>query len=109
MPNEKKGLSGTTITLMVSTALLFDVLQILLAFILLGWLIIPVAYLTFWLWFKMQGINFFSFRRAPTLGIGFFLEFISVGIIPSITYTVLRISLDSKLKKFIPALDIINK
>ena len=96
---EKKGLNNTTIALMVSVALFYDTLQVLLALIFIGWLIIPIAYLTFFVWFRMRGLKFLSLKRAPTLGIGVFLEFISAGIIPSITFSVLRTALDYKIKK----------
>ncbi|MEK9171681.1 MAG: hypothetical protein AAB782_00375 [Patescibacteria group bacterium] len=109
MPEEKKGLNNTTIALMVSVALFYDVLQILLSYILMGWFIIPIAYLTFFVWFRIHGLKFLSMKRAPTLGVGAFLEIISAGIIPSITFTVLRISLDSKLKKLTSVLGIIKK
>ena len=99
MQDEKKGLNNTTIALMVSVALFYDTLQVLLALIFIGWLIIPIAYLTFFVWFRMRGLKFLSLKRAPTLGIGVFLEFISVGIIPSITFSVLRTALDYKVKK----------
>jgi len=109
MQDEKKGLNNTTIALMASVALFYDTLQVLLALIFMGWLIIPIAYLTFFVWFRMRGLKFLSLKRAPTLGIGLFLEFISAGIIPSITFSVLRTALDYKIKKNIPGLDIIKK
>ncbi len=102
MPEKKKELETATIALMTAVALFYDVLQILLALIFLGWLILPVAYLTFFVWFKMHGLSFISLKRAPTLGIGFLLEFISAGIIPAITFAVLRVALDSKIKKMLP-------
>ncbi|GEM_PF-4132983 len=100
-PEEKKGLDNATIALMTAVALFYDVLQILLALIFLGWLILPIAYLTFFVWFKIHGLNFLSLKRAPTIGVGFLLEFISAGIIPAITFAVLRVALDSKMKKII--------
>ncbi len=109
MAEEKRGLNNATITLMTCIALFYDVLQIILSWAGIGWLIIPIAYLTFIVWFKMHGINFLSMKRAPTLGFGALLEVLTAGIMPSLTYTVLRIGLDSKLKKLAPGLGIINK
>ncbi|KKQ83508.1 MAG: hypothetical protein UT07_C0003G0008 [Parcubacteria group bacterium GW2011_GWB1_38_8] len=102
MSEEKKELSTTTITFMVLVALFYDTLQFVLSWIGVGWLIIPIAYLTFFIWFKMCGLNFLSLKRAPTLGIGGLLEIASAGIIPSFTFIVLRISLDYKIRKSLP-------
>jgi hypothetical protein len=109
MPEDKKELDSTVIVFMTVVALFYDTLQWLLAFVFMGWLVIPIAYLNFWLWFRMRGLKFFSLKRAPTLGIGAFLEFISLGIIPSITFTVLRVALDYKIKKVIPGSAIIKR
>lgn len=94
-----KGLNNSTIGLMVGVALFFDTLQALLTPIFMGWLVMPVAYGTFWLWFKMKGLNFFTMKRAPTLGIGALLEIIpGIDVIPAITFTVIRVALDSRFK-----------
>ncbi len=100
-PENQKSLSTATIGLMVGVALLFDALQALFSWFGGGWLIIPPAYGTFWLWFKMKGIKFFTLKRAPSMSIGVGLEFITAGIIPSITFNVLRTALDYKLKNAI--------
>lgn len=105
---EKKELDNTTIALMAAVALFYDALQALLAIVFMGWLIIPVAYLTFFVWFKFHGLSFFTLKRAPSMGVGVFLEFISAGIIPSITFNVLRCALDYKVKKAIPLSGIIK-
>ena len=99
MPEEQKELKNSTIALMASVALFYDVLQWLLAFIFMGWLVIPIAYLTFWMWFRTRGVKFFTLKRAPSMGVGVFLEILSAGIIPSITFNVLRCALDYKVKK----------
>ncbi len=84
---------------MVCVALLYDVLQILLDFIGAGWLLVPVAYLHFSLWFYLHGIKFFSGKRIKSLGAGALLEFITAGIIPATTFNVLFVALDYKVKK----------
>ena len=104
-----KGLSSTTIAFMVGVALFYDVLQILLDLLAVGWIITPIAYLTFIVWFKIHRLSFLSLKRAPTLGVGALLEIFSAGLIPAITFTVLRIALDQKLKKLTPVLGIIKK
>ena len=96
---EHKGLKKTTIGLMCGVALFYDVLQILLSWIGIGWLIIPIFYLHFWLWFKIHGIKFFTMKRAKSLGIGAFLEFITAGIAPAFFVNVLTIALDYKVKE----------
>lgn len=106
---EKKGLNDSTIALMASVAFFYDILQAFLSPFLIGLLIIPITYLHFIVWFWMHGLNFLSLKRAPTIGIGCFLEIISAGIAPSFTFTVLRIGLDSRLKNFAPKLGIIKK
>jgi len=105
----KKELSNATIVLMTSVALFYDALQWLLAYILMGWLLIPIFYLTFIVWFRMRGVKFLTLKRAPTLAVGAILETITVGIIPGFTFIVLRTALDYKIKKIAPVLDIIKK
>lgn len=100
MPEEKKGLNNTTIALMVSVALFFDVLQWLLAFIFMGWLVSIFALLTFYTWFKMRGMNFVRPKRAALLGGGFIIELIPIiNILPAWTLAIVLLALDSKIKK----------
>lgn len=97
---KEKGLTNTTIGLMVTVALFLDVLQVLLNFLLMGWLVPIFFYGIFWLWFRMRGLSFFSLKRAPTLGIGAVIELIPwVDDLPMFTFTVVRIALDYKIKK----------
>lgn len=84
---------------MIGVAAFFDALQAILSWIFLGWLIIPVEYGTFWLWFKFNGINFFSMKRAKTLGIGALIEIVTAGIFPAFTAVVARIAFTSKIKE----------
>lgn len=86
---------------MIGVAAFFDALQALLSWIFLGWLMIPLEYATFWLWFKLNGISFFSMKRAPTLGIGALVETVTGGIFPAFTAVVARIALTSKIKSVI--------
>ena len=94
---DKKGLSSTTIWFMIVTALFFDTIQDFLLPLGIGYFIPVVAYPTFWLWFKIHGISFFSMKRAPTIGIGALIELIpGLDALPALTATVARIALTSK-------------
>ena len=97
---EKKTLKTSTIGLMAAVAIFFDTLQALLTFIMMGWLVPPVAYGTFWLWFKFQGLDFFTLKRAPSMGIGVLLEMVpGLDVLPAITFNVVRAALDTKFKE----------
>lgn len=62
--NKKEvGLKKTTVWLMIGVALFFDALQILLDFILMGWLVTIFGGMTFGLWFKMHGYSFIKRGR----------------------------------------------
>ena len=99
---EKKGLSSSTIGLMAGVAIFLDTLKALLDFIFMGWLVTIFYYMTFWLWFKMKGLNFFTLKRAPTQVIGFLIEMIpGINILPAFTFTVVKIALDNKFKETI--------
>lgn len=106
---KKPELKTNTIVFMVAVAIFYDVLQWFLAFVFLGWAVIPIAYGTFAIWFRMHGVKFFTSKRIGSLGVGAFLEFISAGIIPSITFNVLVVALDNKAKKLVPGSDIIKR
>lgn len=61
---KEKQLKTTTIWLMIATALFFDALQILLDFLLMGWLVTIFGSMTFWLWFKFHGYSFMKPKRV---------------------------------------------
>lgn len=97
---ENKGLSSATIGLMIVVALFFDTIQALLTPVLVGYFVPIISYPTFWLWFKMKGLNFFTMKRAPTMAVGALLEIIpGVDVIPAFTFTVIRVALDAKFKE----------
>lgn len=99
---EKKGLNNTTIALMISVALFFDVLQWLLAFVLMDWLAGFFAFLTFYVWFKMRGMNFATPKRAGTMGGAFIIEIIPwLSALPAWTAAIVVLALDSKIKKVV--------
>lgn len=110
MPEENKGLDNTTIALMVSVAIFYDALQWLLAFVFMDWLVGFFAFLTFYLWFKMRGLNFATPKRAGTLGGAFIIEVVPfLSMLPAWTAAVVILALDSKIKKVAPRSDIIKK
>lgn len=107
---QPKGLENHTIVLMVAVALFYDALQALLTIILMGWLITPIAFLTFYLWFKLHGITFMTPKRGGSMALGFLIEiFPLTSWLPAWTAVVSFIALDSKIKKIAPGLDIIKK
>jgi len=83
----------------MGVAFFFDMLQVAFSWFGLGFLLIPIEYGTFWLWFKFNSINFFSMKRAKTLGIGALIETVTAGIFPAFTAVVARIALTSKIKE----------
>lgn len=102
---EKKGLDNTTIALMISVALFYDALQVLLAFIFLGWLVGIFAGLTFYLWFKSRGLSFMKPKRFLTFGIASIIEMfpiIPLSVLPAWTLAIVILALDSKIKKILP-------
>lgn len=112
MQEEKQegGLGNSTIIFMMTVAIFFDVMQWLLAFILMDWLVSIFAYLTFFLWFKIKGISFMKPRRLLVAGTSFILEIIPfVAALPALTGAVVITALDAKIKKVAPGLDIIKK
>lgn len=97
---EKKELKNTTIALMVGTAVFFDVLQWLLAFILMDWLAGFFAFLTFYVWFKIYGMNFMTPKRVATMGTALIIEVIPVlAALPAWTGAVAILILDYKAKR----------
>jgi len=102
-------LTSTTITLMVVVALFYDAVQVVLSWIGVGWLIMPVFYLHFWMWFRFHGMKFFTMKRAKGLGVGGIIEFLTAGIAPAFFINVLIIALDYKIKEKVPFADKIDK
>ena len=102
--SEEKGLDNTTIVLMVVTALFFDALQWLLAFVFMGWLVSIYAGLTFYVWFKIRGMSFMKPKRFATFGGSFIIELIPIvgDILPTWTASITYLALDSKIKKALP-------
>ncbi len=81
-PRQK--ISGATATFMGITAGMFDFLQGVLNFAIIGVvmssLVSIVAWLTFFLWFKFHDVGFFEggVRKLITMGVAFFIEIIPI-------------------------------
>ena len=105
MPEERneKELKNHTIVFMVIVAIFFDMLQWLLAFVFMDWLVSIFAYLTFFVWFRTYHISFMKPKRVAIAGISFLLEIIPfVAMLPALTGAVVMIALDTKVKKVLP-------
>lgn len=109
--NKEKGLKNHTIVFMICVALFYDVLQWLLGWLLMGWLVTIFYGLTFYVWFKSYGISFMTPKRFAAFGGSFIIELIPIvgDILPTCTATVIYLILDSKIKKVVPGLDIMKK
>lgn len=82
MNNGERRISKPTAAIMVSTALFFDLIGLLLNFIpFIGWIIIWILNVIIWLilffWFKIKGVKYSS-KRALNLGGGLLLEMIPI-------------------------------
>lgn len=98
-PRQEPQLKSHTIALMIAVALLYDALQAILNFIFLGWLVSPAAFLTFYVWFKMNGIKFATPKRSGIMGAGFIIELIPIlNTLPAWTLAVVLIVLDLKTR-----------
>ncbi|MDB5266770.1 MAG: hypothetical protein JWN89_585 [Parcubacteria group bacterium] len=97
---EKGQISNTMSVLLIGLALFFDGVQVLMTFLFLGWLVGLVAFMTFWLLFKLLGISFATPKRAGIMGGGFIIEMIPfISALPAWTLAVTLIILDTKIKK----------
>lgn len=90
---------------MISVAFFYDVLQWLLTFILMGWLVGIFAGLTFYVWFKLRGLSFMKPKRFFTFGTVSIIEmfpFLPLSALPAWTAAIVILALDSKIKKVLP-------
>lgn len=98
----KREIKNHTIALMVSTALFFDGMQWLLAWIFMDWLAGFFAFMTFFVWFKLYGMKFMTPKRLATMGGAFIIEIAPVlAMLPAWTGAVVILILDYKAKKLI--------
>ncbi len=103
MEGEKpKGLSNVTVGLMIVTALFFDLLQVLLSYVYMDWLVGIFAGLTFFLWFMMKGVKLLKPKRLAALGGASLVEMIPIPFVASLpawTAAVIYTALDAKITK----------
>lgn len=119
MEEKQQGLESHTIALMIPTALFFDVLQFLLGFIYMGWVVGIFAGLTFWLWFRLKGIKIGFGEPKRMLGFAgtSLVEMIPVPLLaglPAWTAFVTLICIKNKISGLVPGdgvvkLDIMNR
>lgn len=95
-----KELSNGTILLMVSTAIFFDVLQIAFALIAMDWVVGIFGFLTFFIWFKINGVSFLTPKRAIAMSGSAIIEaFPFLSSLPTWTLAVIIIAMDTKAKQ----------
>lgn len=103
---KEKGLKTTTVWLMIGVAIFFDTLQVLLDFLLMGWLVTIFASLTFYVWFKGHGISFMRPKRFFAFGGGFLIDLIPILGWFAWTATVSYLALTKKIQDVVPGADI---
>ena len=85
---------------MVSTAIFFDVLQIAFALIAMDWVVGIFGFLTFFIWFKINGVSFLTPKRAITMSGSAIIEtFPFLSSLPTWTLAVIIIAMDTKAKQ----------
>lgn len=105
MGNDERKIDNTTFVLMLCVAVCIDSVQFALNFLLIiGWIIIwmmnVLAWLTFYLWFKIKGVNFSNPKRGLSLFGGFLIELIPViNALPAWTMAVVLIAGSSRAEE----------
>lgn len=112
--NKEKGLKVTTVWFMIAVALFFDTLQILFDFILMGWLVTPIAGLTFWMWFKTHHISFMKPKRIAGSLVTLLIDMVPILGWFAWTVSISIFALGKKIQEVVPGaditkLDIMNK
>ncbi len=106
-PQAKSPLSDTTVFLMIFCALFADALQALIGWIpVIGNILADFAsifiFLTFLLWFKMNGINMITPKRLRAMAIGGVTEMIPyINILPAWTGVVIYLIGTTKIKEIV--------
>lgn len=103
---KEKKLKTTTVWLMIAVALFFDALQVLLDFLLMGWLVTIFASMTFWLWFKMHGYSFMKPGRIAGSAATFLIDLVPVLGWFAWTVAISTFALKNKLQEIVPGADI---
>ena len=98
----KPKISEATKWLMLGTAIFFDLISLvsLIPFIgwIAGWCVWVFAFGTFWLWFKINGLDFFKPKNVGGFIVGSIIELIPyINILPGWTVTVLYLTRIEKI------------
>jgi hypothetical protein len=104
--NKEKGLKPTTVWLMIGTAIFFDMLQILLDFLLMGWLVTIFGSLTFWLWFKLHGYSFTKPSRLAGSLVTMVIDVVPVLGWFAWTIAITTFVLKNKIQESVPGTDV---
>lgn len=110
MQDEKKKeeLKTTTVWLMISTAIFFDFLQIILDFLLMGWLVTIFASLTFLVWFWGHGITFWKPKRLAGSIVTILIDIIPVLGWFAWTVAISSFALSKKFQGIVPGADVVK-
>lgn len=102
----KQKIPSSTAILMIGLALFFDGLQFFLNLIpfvgnaLSSIFVVPFAWLSFYVWFKIRGVDFVSPKRSLTLFGAGFLELIPIlNVLPAWTLAVVALIITTRIKK----------
>ena len=109
--DKEKGVKTHTIVFMVVVAVFFDVLQFLLGFVYMGWVVGIFAGLTFYVWFKIHGISFMKPKRLLAFGGASIIEIIPIPLLASLpawTAAVLYLAISNKIKAVVPGAQLIK-
>lgn len=102
---QESRIKDTTAMLMIGTALFFDALQAIVGWIPIAGNFLPgllsiVIFLTFLLWFWINGIKMITPKRLGSLGLGGIIEMIPfINILPAWTLTVVYLIGTTKIKE----------
>ncbi len=91
---KKERISSIEAMLMIGVALVIDLVQAFLEFILVGIVLNPFisifAALTFWFWFHAKGVSFMSGKKIATSSVSALIEIFPIlGGLPALTVGVL--------------------
>ncbi|MEI6843280.1 MAG: hypothetical protein WCK48_02125 [bacterium] len=104
---KKDEISFVQTVFMVTVAIIFDVVQALIELIPILGQIISIfidiaAFFTFYLWFKMNGMNFSDPKKAGIMGGGFLIELIPIlNALPAWTLAVVLLIGTTKAKELV--------
>lgn len=104
MKENKPQISESNKWLMLGTAIFFDVISLVSLIPAIGWilgfLVWLFAFMTFWLWFMMNGQNIISFSNPKKListVLGSIIEATPFGFIPAWTFLILYLTRVEKM------------